>query len=157
MPLGKFDGSLYFNAPPASLSPALLRAFLEARYCLGGEGAGLALRVGRRSAGLEGLYASWGVRALLVVTAWNPGGLRRDGSANRESQRRLEARLRSAPWTAVLEGLNLDPGGLWPPEPSFWVAGAGPEVGLGLGAAFGQSAVVLAGADAVPRLAFCRA
>ena len=64
---------------------------------------------------------------------------------------RLLATLRAA-GHEVLEGWGRDPTGAWPAERSVLVLGLGEEHARRLAAAFGQHALLHAGADAVPRL-----
>ncbi len=135
--------------PPARADRNLMEAFQAARYRVASAGV---LRIG---APCPGLLRALGVRHLVGVTAHNPGAVRQGAAANAAAQRRLRERIRREAGVEPWEGLNEDPEGRWPPEPSLW-APVGLRLGLEWGRAFGQAAIVHVGPQGIPRLAWCR-
>ncbi|WP_439595832.1 DUF3293 domain-containing protein [Falsiroseomonas sp.] len=68
---------------------------LAAFRATGYEAAGITVRIGRRSAGLDALLAARGVRQAGFVTAWNPRSRRMPPGWNRRQQDRLRQAARS--------------------------------------------------------------
>lgn len=52
----------------------------------------------------------------------------------------------------VIEGLNIDPAGVWPTEKSFFIPEIDINTAKSLGQQFRQNAIVWIGRDAIPRL-----
>jgi hypothetical protein len=134
------------NTELASTSrEALLRAFTNAEYrvVLGGET--MSLRPGRAQPDLD---AALGERTWAILTACNPGGERDSGEANHERQRRLHDIVAESGWPAHA-GVNRDPDGEWPDEPSMLIVDAPMRELDALAGRFGQAAI-LAGAPGQP-------
>jgi hypothetical protein len=134
-----------------AMSPRLRQAFASTDYRVRSPAGFIVLKVGRRSPALALWPRHPGQRGSVLVTAWNPAGRRRSLAANRAAQRRLQQRLRAwgiKGWPAVAR----DPKGLWPDEHGVLLFGVAPAQAAQLGRALGQRAVLLVGADAVPRL-----
>ena len=79
------------TAPP-QLSPRLLRNYRATRYSADG----IEIRIGRRSATVDGLLARHGARSAVLVTAWNPLSLKRPDGWNRRMQCRLRQHSKRA-------------------------------------------------------------
>ena len=99
----------------------------------------LDVRVGEPAPELDRFLASLGATSWAWLTAFNPGSVRLPEAENRRRLARLRAELERPGWT-VLDGVALDPDGLWPDEPSFLVAGATLAAARGLAAAHAQNA-----------------
>ena len=84
---------------------------------------------------------------LFVLTAWNPGGVDRDRSANDEAERVLEAELADA-GTTFWPALGRSPDDSWS-EPGVAVAGFDRAAACALGERYGQLAVYELTADRV--------
>jgi hypothetical protein len=140
-----------FSAP--GLPADLLRAYRRARYRVLAQPRAFVLKVGRASPPLLALLRARGAECALGITAHNPAGRRPSAAANAAAQSSLRRDLESL-GLALLEGVGEDPGGRWPDEPFFLVLGLDRHAGLALARDYGQNAVLFAGADAVPRLAF---
>jgi len=133
------------------ISPRLLLAFEKACYRIQTPAGPIVLKVGRRSAALALWPRALSPPGSVLVTAWNPGGLRRSRAANRGAERRLLQRLRAwglRGWLARAQ----DPKGLWPDEYGVLIFAVSAPLAADLGRALGQRAVLFIGADAVPRL-----
>ena len=72
------------------IPPRLLRAYRATRY----EAAGVAVRIGRRSAAMDAVLDRMGARVAGFITAWNPRSRRMPDGWNRRMQGRLAERLR---------------------------------------------------------------
>ena len=90
---------------------------------------------------------------IFVLTAWNPGGVDRDTSANEDAERILEAELASAD-ASFWPALGRSPDDSWS-EPGVAVAGIDRTAACALGERYGQLAVYELTDDAV-RVVRCR-
>ncbi|MCB0618368.1 MAG: DUF3293 domain-containing protein [Saprospiraceae bacterium] len=99
------------------------------------------IRIGQPNAELDALLLRLSRQNWFFITAWNPGARPLSEADNRRRQRTLLDGLRREDWT-VLSGESVADAGDWPPEPSYWVAGAGREAAIAWGRKFGQAAVV---------------
>lgn len=99
--------------------------------------------------------AAWleinGYDRFAIITAYNPQGRLASLTVNRENQQKLLARVVQAGWP-WLAGCNLADAGDWPEEPTLLLAGMSEAEGTAWGQAFGQNAVVVGDAQAIPRL-----
>jgi hypothetical protein len=86
-----------------------------------------------------------------IITAYNPGSILQAPWHNRRRQRHLRAELRRRGWLAGW-GKNLADRGGWPVEKTCLALGLDEEAARRLGVRYGQNAVVVGDADAVPRL-----
>jgi hypothetical protein len=111
------------------------------------------VRIGVFCPGLKGLLQERNAASAVIITAFNPAGLRREREANLLAQRGLEQRLRQQGLGPGLPTLHLDPAGHWPAEEGLLVPGLGLRDGLALAADFGQNAIVFTRQDGVPVLA----
>jgi len=113
------------------------------------------LRIGEPCAALARLLGDRGLDSAAFVTACNPLGQLLPAPDNLVRTRALGAELeRFAP--AVLPARGVDPTGRWQDEPGFLALGCPPAIIEALGRRHRQNAIVLCGADAVPRLVLLR-
>ena len=136
--------------PARNNADALRAHYLAADYVVGGED-GFVLKVGCASAALRALHRAHGVSGSVFLTACNPGSRRRSAWQNDLAQRRLVSRIRLRGYVGLL-GLGIDPAGAWPPEESVLVLGMPAAEALALARRFGQNALLVMAANAVPRL-----
>lgn len=76
-----------------ALPSHLDRAYRRSRYTL----AGFDLKIGRRSAALDGLLSGLGTRDAVLITAWNPASRRMPPRWNDRMMAALRHRLGSTP------------------------------------------------------------
>ena len=117
----------------------------------GSEVGPVVLKIDTASPALHALHRRHGVDCSCFITACNPFSQRLDEHTNLRRQEALEAELRQRSLT-FLPGAGRHPVNGWPAEPSFLVLGLALEAAKNLGCHYEQSAIVWAGADAVPRL-----
>lgn len=137
------------------LPRALLDAYRATEYRVHMPGGSLVLRIGRHDPGLAALMNDHDCTTAAYITACNPRSRVCDEDWNRRAQERLKARLDASGWTWI-DGLGVDPDGTHPGEPSVLVLGIEPADAHAVGCEFEQDAIVVAGADATPRLALLR-
>jgi len=142
---------MVLNRTPLGAPAALLQHYLATRYVVLDGGGAITLRIGQFSAPLLRLQQERRVAHSAWLTAWNPASERRDEAANQAAQRLLVGQLeqRKLGWLA---GRAEDPQGQWPDEPSLWVPGLDAGEARALALRFGQNALLIIGAEAVPRL-----
>lgn len=139
----------------SQITPALLETFQSTHYeVLDGE-APFVLRIDQASAELAACHWRFGVDSSVFITAYNPWSVRRDAAGNQAAQAALQRAL-ALRRLATLPGISRDPQGIWPDEPSLLVLGLGEAGARELGQGFQQNAIVLSGADAIPRLLLLR-
>ncbi|MCB9356309.1 MAG: DUF3293 domain-containing protein [Lewinellaceae bacterium] len=91
------------------------------------------------------------IRTLAVLTAWNPASVLLPEKENRLRTRALKEDL-SLVCTTFWRGFNVDPGGRWPAEESFWAFGIDAARAVALGRRYGQNALVWWEPGATPAL-----
>ncbi len=135
------------------LDAATLQAYRETDYCVFAEKGIVTLRVAEYSKTLSDLHAHAGANCSVFITACNPFGEVSSSAANRAAMDRLIDRLdqRGISWR---RGEGPGPDSAWVPEPSLLAFGVSTDDAQRLCVEFGQNAVVVAGADAVPQLIF---
>jgi hypothetical protein len=134
-------------------SPQLEAAFRATRYELTTPFLATTLRVDEASAALGTLQALAGASESGLVGAWNPRSERRSAQQNEAAHARLAARVAAS-------GLKAWPAWARAPQPEWdeqclYIAGIGLDALLALGREFDQHAVLHAGPEACPRLAWC--
>lgn len=77
-------------AQARSISPGLLRAYRQTRYCA----AGAVVRIHQHAPAMDALLAQHAARFGVFITAWNPYSRRMPDGWNRRMQRELRQRLR---------------------------------------------------------------
>jgi hypothetical protein len=132
----------------------LVSHYLATSYRADAPGGPLIIRVGRPDTALDALLDSLGAREWAFITAYNPGSVPRSPEENELGNRDLLERLRDLGHDP-LPGAGIGDDGIWPPEPSFFVAGIGVEEALRLGRLYGQLAVVAGRRGEAPRLLWC--
>lgn len=130
-----------------------LRLHYRAADYVVGTGQGFVLKVGRCSHPLRALQRGHGVSRSAFLTAWNPVSRRCSDAANQRAQQRLVSRLWRRGYL-TLPGHGVDPAGAWPAEASVLVLGIPAGEACVLARQFGQNALLIMAADAVPRLAW---
>ncbi|MEO5655885.1 MAG: DUF3293 domain-containing protein [Nitrosospira sp.] len=151
--------------PQSKIAGDLVAAYRLARYRVDrqadhrtglGPGA-ITLRVDQYSEPLSQLFSASGHQCAAFITACNPFGQVQSPDINREACAHLFGKLRSLVGPGrIIEGEGFDPSGKWPAEKSFLALELDLEASCVLGKAYGQNAIVWAGADAVPRLILLR-
>jgi hypothetical protein len=109
------------------------------------------LLIGEPCIALLALYQTRGIDCGAYLTACNPHSRLLDTQANAERQACLIRDLRKQ-GIEYLEGRGRHPDGGWPAEPSVLALGIDRRNACALGRKYEQNALVLCGADAVPRL-----
>ena len=108
------------------------------------------LRIGVVNPRFDDFLRARDVRCWGLITAHNPGGVRRDAH-NAARQQALLRRIDSLSWP-WLPACNLADGGNWPAEPSVLVLGVGEVELRALAAEFFQAAIVCGEVGCAPRL-----
>ncbi len=111
----------------------------------------LTLAVDRHEPALAALLVAAGVDSAAYLTACNPGSRRLSEPENAARTQALRSHLAEHGYR-IREGTAIDPGGLWPAEPSFLVLGIDAGTARAIASHFGQNALLLIGADAIARL-----
>jgi hypothetical protein len=132
------------------MSDGLLAAYRAARYTVRAPSGAFTLFIDEPSADLAAAHLEHGVACSAFITAWNPGGQRTGDDANRQAQQALLAAIETAS-LCWWPGAGSDAAGEWTEE-SLLVFGMDAALAQRIGSAFQQRAVIVAGADAVPRL-----
>ncbi len=137
------------GAPPSR--GALEAPFRAARYDVTGASPPFVLHIDVPSAALLDCHRAHGVDCSAFLTAANPAAVQRGAADNERAHARLLEAVRRQ-GRAALQARAVDPDGRWPDEKSLLVLGLAAPQAVALARAFGQAALVVAGADAVPRL-----
>lgn len=132
-----------------------IAAYRSTNYRVGAGLVSFVLRIDVKSDVLKRLYQTAGQNCALFITAYNPFGQEQSVADNKAAQSRLGDRLRTLS-SYVVDGIGIDPVGLWPGEASFFALGLDEDTARQLSDQFKQDAVVWAGPDAVPRLLLLR-
>jgi hypothetical protein len=134
--------------------PAIEAAYRATDYRVDDSPAGsFVLRIGEPSAAAGRLLAIHRQTEWAFVTAWNPGSVRLSDEENTRRMADLEQLVRLHGWR-YYHGHGVGRDGQWPPEPSLLIIGISAADAVGLGAEYGQNAVVVGGADGIGRLAW---
>lgn len=118
---------------------SLVAAFAAAEYVVHADGDDIVIRIGHPVPALDSALdgCCWA-----IITAHNPGGVRRSDDANIAAQQALEKNLRELRPAAILDAHNRDPSGEWPDEPAQLFTFDDVSVADELAQRFGQRAVV---------------
>lgn len=135
------------------MDPDTERAFAAARYRVFEAGRAWLMVPGRACPELARLLVRSGCREAALITAANPATRRLGETENACRCSALRARI-DALGLACLDACNSAPDGGWR-ERSLLCLGLGKDAARALGRAFGQLAILHAGADAIPRLLRC--
>ncbi len=138
----------------SALPRHLIDAYAVTRYCFNAVGGEVTLRIGMRSEPLAALHAAHGVSCSAYLTAWNPFSEALAPEINEARQREMES-LVAARGHPMIRGEGRSPDGQWR-ESSVLVLGIAEPEACALGRQFGQNAIVVIGADALPRLQLLR-
>lgn len=111
----------------------------------------IVLRIGQRTEALRRLYQVTRTQSAAYITAFNPASIPQTEERNRSAHAELLRSVNAAGYRHY-EGLGRDPTGQWPAERSVLVLGISEQEACTLGRQHGQAAIVIAAADAVPRL-----
>lgn len=118
----------------------LAAAFAAAEYVIRVDPAPIVIRIGECTPALDRLLDG---RHWAVVTAHNPGGMRRSASRNDAAQRLLTRDLRELAPDVLLAACNRDPHGRWPDEPGWLFTPESAAQADALATRFGQRAIVV--------------
>ena len=137
------------NLVQTLIDETTLQAYRETIYRVVGDD-GFSLRIGVRHNFLARLIAEHGFGAAFI-TAYNPFSIPLPEKENRGRHRALREVLVSMRLN-FLEGSGQHPSGDWMAEHSALVLGVTIEQARGIGAQFGQNAIVWVESDGVPKL-----
>jgi hypothetical protein len=132
--------------------PELLEAYTLTVYTIAGSEGSLTLHVGHRSDWLARELGTHNASCAAFVTAYNPGSELQPDASNRLRNAELLRTIQGRPYLVVDA---IAPDGRWPVEKGYLVFGLEKESALNIGKAFGQVAILWAGADAVPAIVLC--
>lgn len=144
------------SKPGVPIDEGLLAAWRKSEYRVDTAHGTLVLHIDEHSPDLAALMASEAVDCGAYITADNPCSQVVSDADNIAARQRLETRLREGAWR-WLPGLGIDPEGDHPGERSVLVLGIAPADAFVIGRDFGQDAILVIGADAIPRLQVTRA
>jgi len=129
----------------------LIAAYTATRYEAQTTTGLISLRIGEKTPALADLLSRAALDTAAYVTAWNPGSVARSDEENASAHARLVREIESRAYP-YYTGYGHDPSGLWPAEHSLLILGLSTEEACDLGRRFGQAAIVVSDATAVPRL-----
>lgn len=112
------------------------------------------LRIGERSAALDGLLEERRATSWAFMTAWNPGSRPLPEAENARRQAGLLALLRERGFE-WLAGSGIPAGGDWQPEESVLVLDVDREDAVAIARAFGQAAIVWGVRGGAAELVYC--
>ena len=135
-------------------TPALEAAFRATTYRVEIPGRSFRLRISQLDPAFDAFLRGRGVSEWCVVTACNPGGLRRDNENPRRAAR-LAHRIAERGWLGF-PACNVADDGDWPDEPGFLLLQVGEAEARRLAAEFRQSACVCGQTGSAPRLVWTR-
>ena len=99
------------------------------------------LRIGVADPVFDDCLRARGVGNWGIITACNPRAARLSNDENRLRQMQLRESLNGLGWT-FFPACNLDPKGVWPPEPAYLILRMDETRFCALAAAYSQNAVV---------------
>lgn len=133
------------------MNSTLQQAYNSAIYVVEAPDGEIVIRVGERSDALIHLLRSARITEWAFITAYNPGSEVLPRAENLRRNRVLESDLHSRGYSYYPgEGRSED--GSWQPERSFLILGIPETEATRLGKKFSQSAILVGGADGIPRL-----
>jgi Protein of unknown function (DUF3293) len=132
--------------------PELLEAYKLTVYTIAGSEGSLTLHVGQHSEWLARELGNHNASCAAFVTAYNPGSELQPDTSNRLRNAEMLRMVQDRPFLVVDA---IAPDGRWPVEKGYLVFGLEKERALHIGRAFGQVAILWAGADAVPEVVLC--
>lgn len=144
----------WLTVATTSIAPATVAAYRETIFEVAADEL-CALRIDVANDVLARWHARHRVTCSAFVTACNPGSEALDAATNAARHRALGDELRQR-GLSICEGAGRHPSNGWPPEASWLVFGLSFAAACDLGRAWGQNAIVHAGAEAVPRLVLLR-
>lgn len=103
-----------------TISPDLLRAYIDTIYCIHVDGRDVQFRVNERCPQLDELLTALGAQSAAFITAANPGSQPFSDAENAQCNAQLASDLAHAGLHYLL-GEGRDPAGQWPPEQSLLV------------------------------------
>lgn len=124
-----------------TISPELIRAYLEAHYIVLDEGREIRLHVGTVNLELERLMSNKNVHTASVLTAYNPYSEVKTKQENELAQMQLRQRLEEL-GIATLEAVGRDAMERWEPEPSVLALDLTLKEAETLADEFGQNAFI---------------
>lgn len=115
------------------------------------QGAPVRFQAGVPSTDVDALLDERQCSQAVFVTAFNPRSVALCAAENAAAHENLRNDL-VARGHAFLPGRGLDPTGVWPPEPSFFVLGLDRAAGAALAQAYGQYAFVYLARGRAPEI-----
>ncbi|MBS0496463.1 MAG: DUF3293 domain-containing protein [Gammaproteobacteria bacterium] len=139
------------NSISPTISAQLIAHYTDAHYRIGTPAESITLRIDQYSAPLAQLLAASHPSCAAIISAYNPYSELLSDEENSAAHASLGKFLMRHTYP-VIEGLNIDPAGVWPTEKSFFIPGIDINTAKSLGQQFRQNAIVWIGRDAIPRL-----
>jgi len=143
-------GSVPVDAQKHGMS-RLAEDFRRTDYVFEYDGRCTVLHIDAASGDLAALHLRHDVSESAYITACNPGCRIVTDAENEAAMASLRREIRAL-GLVCFEGQAMDSDGKWPPEPSLLVLGLSAHRALAMASRYGQYALLLAGADARPRL-----
>lgn len=132
----------------------LEEAYRRTTYSAATPAGELRLRIDQENPSLRRLLEMHGVKSFAYLTAANPLSTACGDDENGVLNEKL-SRLLAAGGYITFPGHGAGDDASWAAEPSFLVLGIGRDDALALGRQFKQNAILVGGADAIPRLLWC--
>jgi len=133
----------------------LVTSYRRTHYRVGAGCGSILLRIDQHSESLEKILATSKQSCAAIVSAYNPYSQLASNEENLGAHEQLRNLLQHHPYP-IIESLNIDPTGQWPPEESLFVPGLDLNTGRSIGQKFNQNAIVWIDNEAIPRLILLR-
>ncbi|MER2514079.1 MAG: DUF3293 domain-containing protein [Nitrosomonas ureae] len=133
----------------------LITSYRRTHYRVGTDSNSIFLRIDQYSESLAKFLAASKQSCAVIVSAYNPYSQLASNEENLGAHEQLRNLLQHHPYP-IIESLNIDPTGQWPPEESLFVPGLDLNTGRSIGQRFNQNAIVWIDNEAIPRLILLR-
>ncbi|SEF39235.1 DUF3293 domain-containing protein [Nitrosomonas ureae] len=133
----------------------LIASYRRTHYRVGAGCNSIFLCIDQYSESLAKFLAASKQSCAAIVSAYNPYSQLASNEENLEAHEQLRNLLQHRPYP-IIESLNIDPTGQWPPEESLFVPGLDLNTGRSIGQQFNQNAIAWIDNEAIPRLILLR-
>ncbi|WP_295623343.1 DUF3293 domain-containing protein [uncultured Nitrosomonas sp.] len=137
------------------MAKSLTASYHNTHYQIGTSSDAIVLRIGQHSKPLTKLLETLKQSFAAIISAYNPCSRLVSNETNLIAHELLRNYLNHHAY-AMIESLNVDPSGKWPPEKSFFVPGLDLNTARSIGQQFNQNAIVWIDSEAIPRLILLR-